>query len=139
MSEKLFSAARQELLSHLLAHEGIAQAKEIRPLAERKDLPLSFAQERLWFLEQFKPGDPLYNCFQALLITGPLNTRALESSLNDIVRRHDILRTIFITSDGQPLQRVRPFAEMTLPVMDLSDLSDDERGPALQQLATAES
>ena len=91
MSEKLFSAARQELLSHLLANEGIEQTSGIRPLTERNDLPLSFAQERLWFLEQFKPGDPLYNCFQALLITGPLDARALELSLNEIVRRHDIL------------------------------------------------
>lgn len=111
----------------------------IEPVPRDRELPLSFSQQRLWFLEQLKPGDPLYHSFQALLITGPLNVRALELSLNEIVRRHEVLRTVFETVGGAPVQRVEPFARLDLPRMDLSDLPLDERNAALEQLAADES
>ncbi|HJT65165.1 MAG TPA: condensation domain-containing protein, partial [Pyrinomonadaceae bacterium] len=111
----------------------------IEPVARDRELPLSFSQQRLWFLEQLKPGDPLYHSFQALLITGPLEVKALELTLNEIVRRHEVLHTVFETVGGRPVQRVVPFARLPLPRMDLSDLSPDERRAALEQLAADES
>ena len=82
------------------APESTASLPPIVPVSRDRELPLSFSQQRLWFLEQLNPGDPLYHSFQALLITGPLDVRALELSLNEIIRRHEVLRTVFDTVGG---------------------------------------
>lgn len=111
----------------------------IVPVSRDRELPLSFSQQRLWFLEQLKPGDPLYHSFQALLITGPLDVRALELSLNEIIRRHEVLRTVFETVAGDPVQRIQPATPMSLRSMDLSDVPQEERRPVLVQLAIDES
>lgn len=111
----------------------------IVPVSRNRELPLSFSQQRLWFLEQLKPGDPLYHSFHALLIDGPLDVRALELSLNEIIRRHEVLRTVFETVDGNPVQRIQPFTPMSLRSINLSDVPRDERPATLEQLATEES
>ena len=72
------------------------------------DAPLSFAQQRLWFLDQFEPGSVVYNIPAAVRLTGPLKVTALEQSLNEIVRRHDVLRATFPTVDAQPYQVICP-------------------------------
>src|SRR5947209_6108831 len=69
-----------------------------------RDYPLSFTQEQLWFLYQLEPESPFYNTPRAFRLKGSLNFIALEQSLNDIVKRHAILRTIFLTTEGQPTQ-----------------------------------
>jgi amino acid adenylation domain-containing protein len=109
----------------------------ILPVSRDGELPLSFAQQRLWFLEQLKPGDPLYHSFQALLIDGPLDARALELSLNEIIQRHEVLHTVFDNVGGLPVQRVEPFTPISLRIMNLSDMPQ-ERGAALEQLAVDE-
>src|SRR5262249_14337527 len=68
--------------------------------------PLSFAQQRLWFLNQLEPNSPAYNIPSAAPLRGNLNVAALERTINEIVRRHEVLRTIFVTVDGQPRQVV---------------------------------
>ncbi len=81
--------------------------------------PLSYAQQRLWFLDQLYPGSPLYNIPAAVQLSGPLHVNALQHSLNEIVRRHEVLRTTFTMIEGQPVQAVRPQLTLALPVIDL--------------------
>ncbi len=85
------------------------------------DLPLSFAQERLWFLQRLSPGSPAYNMPAALRLSGDLDPAVLERVLQEIVRRHEILRTTFPETDGEPRQRVHPFRPFSLPVIDVTE------------------
>ncbi len=100
--------------------------------------PLSFAQQRLWFLDQLEPGSPLYNVPQAIRMSGALNPQALQKSLETIVARHESLRTTFMMVDGSPVQVVAPNLKMALPVTDLSGLPEDEREAESRRLSTEE-
>ncbi|MER5303568.1 non-ribosomal peptide synthase/polyketide synthase [Streptomyces lasiicapitis] len=95
------------------ARRGIPRADRSRPL------PLSFAQQRLWFLDRLSPGDAGYNSAVALRLTGPLDRAALSRALDTLVGRHEALRTTFEESDGRPAQTVRPAGPVPLPVRDL--------------------
>ncbi|QRO01345.1 amino acid adenylation domain-containing protein [Archangium violaceum] len=86
--------------------------------------PLSSAQQRVWLLEQFQPGSSIYNVAHALLLEGALDVPALERSLNEIVCRHDVLRTTFHVEDGLPFQRIAPERIQTLDVVDSSGLPE---------------
>jgi len=97
--------------------------------------PLSFAQQRLWFLDQMEFGNPAYNAPAAVRLVGPLNVAALEHSLNEIVRRHEILRTTFAVEAGQPRQVVAPTFKLELPLVDLRDRPEAQREPAARELA----
>jgi amino acid adenylation domain-containing protein len=90
-------------------------------------LPLSFAQQRLWFLDQLAPNTSSNNVPGAVRLKGPLNVAALEHSITEIVRRHESLRTRFVTLLGQPKQVIDPPARWNLPVEDLSDLPEARR------------
>jgi hypothetical protein len=85
----------------------------------RGDVPLSFAQERLWFLDQLEPGSAVYNVCQAVRMRGTLDLVALEKSLNEIVRRHEILRTNFVASEGRAVQVIAPERAINVTVVDL--------------------
>jgi amino acid adenylation domain-containing protein len=100
------------------------------------ELPLSFAQQRLWFLDQLEPGSPFYNLPTAVRLTGPLDVVALKQSLNEVVRRHEALRTTFASAEGRPLQVIAARMTLALPVVDLTGL--EERQVEAQRLATAE-
>ena len=102
---------------------------------ENVELPLSFAQQRLWFLDQFEPNSPFYNRPLALRLTGTLKVPALEQSLQAIVERHEALRTNFITVDGQALQIIQTQSDWQVSVFDLQNLPANEQEIALQQLA----
>jgi amino acid adenylation domain-containing protein len=129
-----------ELLAFLhqvnLANE--ATSPRILPVARDQNLPLSFAQLRLWFLDQLEPGNATYNMASAYRLSGPLDLTALEQSFNEIVRRHDSFRTTFSVVDGQPRQVIRPALTLPVPVIDLSDLSETEREGQVQQLVLEE-
>ncbi len=94
-------------------------------------LPLSFLQEGLWFLEQLAPGQATYNVPIASRLEGPLNVPALEKAINEIVRRHEILRTTFGMEDGRLVQKIAPYKPIPLPLINLSD-SDAAEQEALQ-------
>ncbi|HID62186.1 MAG TPA: non-ribosomal peptide synthetase, partial [Anaerolineae bacterium] len=110
----------------------------IQPVPRDRDLPLSFAQQRLWFLDQLEPGSPFYNIPTAVRLTGPLDVAALEQTLNEIVRRHEALRTTFETVDGRARQVIAPELTVPLPVTDLTDLPEAEREAEALQLASQE-
>ncbi|MBK5304161.1 MULTISPECIES: non-ribosomal peptide synthetase [Gammaproteobacteria] len=90
-------------------------------------LPLSFAQERLWFLSQLEPESGAYNVPVTLRITGPLDTRVMERALNALVARHEILRTRFVTREGKPLQHIELPACVSLSITRLDHLPEQER------------
>jgi amino acid adenylation domain-containing protein len=110
----------------------------ISPASRDRDVPLSFAQQRLWFLDQLEPGNSTYNVAQAYRLAGPINRVALEQSFNEIVRRHDTLRTTFSVADRQPVQVIHPAVTVPVTVIDLSDVPENEREIQVQQLVVKE-
>jgi hypothetical protein len=134
------SPERQALL-HRILRQKAAQAHEpgaIRPREGGGPAPLSFAQERLWFVDRLEPGSAVYNIPAALRLTGALDERALERSLGEIVRRHEALRTVFAEADGSPVQVIAPFGAFALPVEDLSGLGEADREAAVRERAGEE-
>lgn len=108
------------------------------PASRSEYLPLSFTQQRLWFFDQLEPSNPVYNISGAVRLHGSLDIRAVEQSINEVVRRHEILRTTFVTVDGRPLQVIAPALTVPLPVMDLQALSGEKQGAEVLRLITEE-
>src|SRR6185503_11239486 len=104
---------------------GLSPEKRAR-LAERLP-PLSFAQQRLWFLDQLEPGSALYNVPTSVRLTGELDIDALNLTVDEIVRRHESLRTVFVVIEEEPRQLILPPATNTLVVVDLRDLDPAAR------------
>jgi amino acid adenylation domain-containing protein len=109
-----------------------ATRPDLRPIrrveqGREQGLPLSFAQQRLWVLDQLEPGSSAYNIPVAEQISGPLNVAALEQSFNELVRRHESLRTTFTIVEGQPVQIINEPPPLRLEVLDLSHLPAAER------------
>ncbi|MHC5741521.1 MAG: non-ribosomal peptide synthetase [Nostoc sp.] len=100
--------------------------------------PTSFAQQRLWFLDQLAPGNPFYNVSTALHLTGSLNFSALKQTFNEIVRRHETLRTRFVMVEQQPVQAIAPSLTIPLPLIDLRNFDSPERDTRVQQIVTQE-
>jgi amino acid adenylation domain-containing protein len=131
---QLTPAQRQELLKMARARDlvgGRSELPPIGPAAREGRLPLSFAQERLWFIDRMEPGSVVYNISVAWRLGGALDEAVLERSLGEIVRRHEVLRTVFAEADGAPVQVVVPFDGFALPVEDLSGLGEGEREAAV--------
>lgn len=122
-----------------LARKRILLAELLRKQAARPaSFPLSFAQQRLWFLNQLAPDSPFYNISRAILLTGQLQKLALEFSLNTLVQRHEVLRTRFALVDGRQAQLIEPAMTLQLALADLSCLSTAERETAVQHLSREE-
>ncbi|HEX8556986.1 MAG TPA: amino acid adenylation domain-containing protein [Pyrinomonadaceae bacterium] len=130
------SPERRELLERLLKKERVAVARAlILPRGAGADFaPLSFAQQRLWFLNRLRPESAFYNLPSVLRLTGALDAAALERSLGEIVRRHESLRTTFDTVGGEPRQVIAPAAPLRLPTVNLSGLAPREREAEAQRL-----
>ncbi|MFN6479645.1 non-ribosomal peptide synthetase [Nostoc sp. DedQUE07] len=97
--------------------------------------PLSFAQQGLWFINQLNPDSPTYNIPIVINFKGCIDKASLEDSLNEIIRRHEVLRTSFTVSDGQPIQVINQAVPLTLAVEDLRLLSENQRTQEAQRLA----
>ena len=121
-------AAEQDLLELLASAEG----------EEYNTFLPSFAQQRLWFLNELEPGNPVYNIPVALRLEGQLNTDALAAALTEIVHRHEALRTTFTTLDARPVQVVGPPQSMPMPLVDISSLPATDREAEAQRLLHAE-
>lgn len=113
---------KEEILKFLGEAEAAVQVDSapIQPVMRTENMPLSFAQQRLWFLDRLDPGSPVYNIPVALWLVGPLDVGALEQSLSEIVRRHEILRTTFTIVAGQPSQVIRPTSDFRLEILGVS-------------------
>src|SRR5207302_128518 len=108
------------------------------PLLRRRDnpnfFPLSFAQERLWFLWLLEPDVPAWNRPTNFRLRGRLNSAALERALNKVFCRHEILRAAYSTREGTAQQNIRPWQNFLLPVQDLSSVEEDKRAGQLEEM-----
>ena len=114
----------------------VQQAILRRP--QNEPAPLTFAQQRLWFLDQFVPDSPAYNIPGAIRIQGKLDLDALKRTLNEIVQRHAILRTTFSAVDGQPFQQISPDFNFLLHEVDLRSLAKEQRDDEAHRLSDLE-
>ncbi|MDT5296661.1 MAG: hypothetical protein QOJ76_3541, partial [Acidobacteriota bacterium] len=114
------------------------EALPIRRVEHDGLLPLSYAQQRLWFIDQLEPGNPAYNMPAAVRLRGTLDVAALESALSEVVRRHETLRASMTTIDAQPAQLIGPPLPVRLPPTDLRHVARDEREAEARRLATEE-
>jgi amino acid adenylation domain-containing protein len=128
---ELFESSTVAALSQAIENRRRAQvdlvAPPIVPAPRNPAPPLSFAQRRLWVLDQMEPNNPLYNVPRALRVRGEVNAQALETALNGIVARHEILRTAYRDENGQPVQVILPELHVPLVQMDFSGSPDPEK------------
>ncbi|HEY2739430.1 MAG TPA: amino acid adenylation domain-containing protein, partial [Thermoanaerobaculia bacterium] len=141
---ELFTAPTVAGLAARVEEAVRAEARPAAPPIERVPreagaacLPLSFAQQRLWFIDQLEGGS-VYNMPFALRMSGPLSVALLERVLAEVVRRHEVLRTVFSSAEGRACQVVLPPAGLMIPVVDLTSLAPASREAAATSLATAE-
>ncbi|HEY2740522.1 MAG TPA: condensation domain-containing protein, partial [Thermoanaerobaculia bacterium] len=120
-------AARIEITLRTPRSGTASPAPPLVPVPREGPLPLSFAQQRLWFIDQLEPGSPLYNLPVALGVEGPLDADVLARALGEIARRHEALRTLFVEQEGAPVQVIQPAAPFVRPVVDLSGLPESRR------------
>jgi non-ribosomal peptide synthetase component F len=122
------SPEKRELLQRRLHKQQEASPIQITPIPrDTNTFPLSFAQQRLWFLNQIDSNSSFYNIPAAVNLKGKLNIAALERSLNEVLRRHEALRTNLIAQEGQPVQIIHPTSTFTLPVFDLREFDQSEQ------------
>ncbi len=122
-------------------HQATTSNSQLPPIGQidrQGHLPLSFAQQRFWFLHQFEPDSSSNNMPVVVRFTGSLNVAVLEQSLQALVRRHEVLRTHFPPVDGQPTQAIIVDLDLNLPVIDLRQIPVDRRDAEALRLATAE-
>ncbi|MEI3648947.1 MAG: amino acid adenylation domain-containing protein [Dolichospermum lemmermannii FEM_B0920] len=125
----------QLIIAHILDAITVDTLPPLVPQARDTCIPLSFAQESIWYLQQLAPESCAYNSFFILRFTGSLSAIALESSFNEIIRRHEILRTGFTIVEGQPVQVITPFLTIPLEIIDLQNLPLIERTSEAERLA----
>lgn len=139
-SERLSALSPQQKALFELRRKQIGQAAaKARAIPRREQsgpCPASFEQERLWFIQHLYPDSAGYNISNGLTLDGSLDVDALERGLNEIVRRHEILRTGFVTIDGRPMQAIAPGLMIELPVIDLRGMAQSERQAESRRLAT---
>ncbi len=115
--------------------------KSLAPIPKRKNISptvLSFAQKRLWFLDQYEPDSSLYNISMAFRLLGKLNVDALHNAINTMISRHDSLRTTFTTKEGEPVQVVVQTLNLDLPLIDIGSFTEDDRDREAQRLINEE-
>ncbi len=139
-----FEARSLETLSDLIdrARTSGSVRTLIPPLestARDGDIPLSFSQQRLWFLEQLEPGSPAYNIPAGFRVSGPLKPETLRQCVSQIIARHEVLRTRFVKRQGEPCQHIEQTIEPPFTFVDLSDLTETERSDAVHRRAIQDS
>ncbi|NBD17974.1 MAG: amino acid adenylation domain-containing protein [Cyanobacteria bacterium] len=134
------SPEQRELLKRRLKQKGQSQGESSDKIPKRETdraLPLSFAQQRLWFLDRLEPDSPAYNLAAKVNIEGPLNVRAMEQTINAIIQRHEVWRTNFTANEqGQPRQIIASTRTIAIPLVDLGHLSPFQQEWEVSRLAT---
>jgi hypothetical protein len=134
------SPSRRELLGLQLKQRNSSRHNEfsVPHRVKRDSAPLSFAQKRLWFLDQLESERAIYNICEAIRLHGSLQVTALERSFNEVVRRHESLRTTFVIEEGEPIQLITPTLTLPLFVVDLTDLAESTREAEAQRIINEE-
>lgn len=134
------SERKVEIISFLQQANIQTTTTAIAPISrtEQNTFPLSFAQQGLWFLDQLQPNSAFYNIPFTLRLSGQLNIAALQTSINEIIQRHEALRTNFATGEGQPVQVIASSFNCQLQIVNLLHLPKTEREIEAQELATVE-
>ena len=133
----MHDAQELEGLSDLQKRALLTQLLRERIVAPKR-FPVSYAQQRLWFLDRLAPGNPCYNMSLAMHIESPLDVAVLRRALNEVVGRHGALRTNFTEVDGEPMQVVAAQLTLPLPVIDIPELPRAQRDAEVMRLATEE-
>jgi amino acid adenylation domain-containing protein len=137
--EQLSAEKRRMLLQNLLRRRSGSEAREQIPRRKLDGpVPLSFAQQRLWLVDRLEPDSPTYNMASGLRLHGPLDAAALKRSLDALVRRHEVLRTVFREQGGTPVQVVEPGGAAALTLVDLRGLGGTERERQTERVALRE-
>ncbi|EGH29160.1 amino acid adenylation, partial [Pseudomonas syringae pv. japonica str. M301072] len=127
LNDEMLQALKQHKAELIALLSGTDPAAIPRRAAGQTAVPLSFSQRQLWFLDQMEPGNAFYNVPTAVLLKGALDVPVLERALNELIMRHEILRTTFASVDGEPRQLVHPAMPLVMPGVDLRDLSPTAR------------
>lgn len=135
---KNLSQDKQKILQQLLKGNKANIGDVIQKRSNSNFSPLSFAQRRLWFLEQLVPGTPMYNMPAVIRLEGELNIAALEYCLQQIIQRHEVLRTNLIVQDGQPVQVIKKESQEKLIKISLSDFETEEQQVEVNRLIDKE-
>ncbi len=138
VTKTALSADKRALLEQRLKGGGLDSARDsvIPKRLEGGSTPVSFSQRQMWVIDQITPGSPAYNLPTGYRLRGPLNVAVLERSLNEVVKRHEGLRTTFGSEDGEPLQFVHPELRIRIELTALDHLACEERESRLQALAS---
>ncbi|MGH7770385.1 MAG: non-ribosomal peptide synthetase [Candidatus Binatia bacterium] len=130
------SPAKRALLEKRLRERGVESlpVQTIPRRAEREFAPLSFAQQRLWFLNQLEPESSAYNEGSVLRLTGQLDLDSLHRAVNHVVERHEVLRTNFVMVDGNPMQRIAHHRTVEIPCVDLRSYAGEKRDARVEEL-----
>ncbi|NOK11829.1 non-ribosomal peptide synthetase, partial [Corallococcus exercitus] len=134
----LFESPTVEALAIRLKGLTRTSASPLTRVSHDGPLPLSFAQQRLWLIDQLEPGSSLYNVPVAVRLEGHLRADVLERALQEVVRRHDALRTTFVQVEGAPVQVIHPDSHQPLALVDLSDVPEAQREPETRARAETE-
>ena len=110
------------------------EQRRIRRVERGGRLPLSYAQQRLWFLSQMEPGNPFYNCPGAVRMEGELDVEVLERTIGEVVRRHEVLRTRIVLEGDEPVQEIGEAGEVRVEVIDLRELDEQRREEELRRV-----
>ncbi|MEW6737531.1 MAG: amino acid adenylation domain-containing protein, partial [Acidobacteriota bacterium] len=129
-------ATLAENIESLLRTSKQVQTLHIESIANRTAVPLSFSQQRLWFLEQLQPSTAAFNVPNAIRWQGYLDINSLQQALNEVVRRHEALRTVIGLIDDNPIQVIQPPTSIYLPLIDISNLDEAIRITEAQRLVT---
>lgn len=116
----------------------VRQFPSIEPIPRDRSIPLSFSQQRLWFLNELEGANASYNMAAAIRLCGPLQIAALKRAIAEIVQRHEVLRTTFKTVDGVAIQSIASTSTVTMLVVDLQALTAEEQSVEVQRLASVE-
>ncbi|MFC5025774.1 amino acid adenylation domain-containing protein [Streptomyces coeruleoprunus] len=138
-------ALARHVVERIAGHEAGEEADDLlRVAAERREateprrIPLSFGQQRLWTLDQLVPDSPAYNVVMALALRGDVRADVMERAVNEVVRRHEVLRTTFPSADGMPWQEIAPVLTLSVPLVEVTGETDAEREAEYERLVGEE-